>query len=72
MACYIFRCEKCGNEKEVRQSFYQTPPACCEQPMERKMSAVNSTFGWRFSETSHLPRHERPPGHKNDELVRNV
>ncbi len=67
MPLYEWMCQNCGKIEEILHGYGRDVdgPICCGKVMERKVSVVNHTFGWRFSEASHLP------GHK-DELVRRI
>ena len=68
MPIYQFRCEKCGHQFEIRQSYNSaTELRCpnCEGKAKRKIPIANFTFGFTLSEDSYKRGHPL-------ELVRNV
>ena len=73
---YEYHCSYCDLDVEIKKPMARATDeefcSICGTKMERKFSPLPFSFGWKFSETSHLPIEQRPPGHKQDELVKNI
>lgn len=68
MPIYVYYCEHCNSKFEIISPMpgYQAHRCpLCGKGAERRIAPVNSTFGFRLSDESHLK------GHK-DEFVRDV
>ena len=68
MPIYEYQCPWCGQEYELLRALCNRDSVVCEcgTKMTRKLSVVNSTFGWRLTAESHNVK-----GHK-DELERDI
>lgn len=55
---YEWQCQNCGKIEEIMHHFEEPSdieaPLCCGKYMERRISVVNHTFGWRLTEASHI------------------
>ena len=68
MPLYRYKCDNCNfvfeNIKTFKDGDLDTCPNC-GFPAKRQIAACNFTFGWRLSDSSHIP------GNK-DKLVRDI
>jgi len=54
MPLYLYRCEKCGKEKEDIQPVGADPLVCCDVPMKRVICAPAIKFlgsGWYVNDS---------------------
>lgn len=66
---YLYYCEQCDHSFEIEKPMAEAGKVeCCPRcggKARRRYTAIPHTFGWRFSDESHLR------GHK-DELVKDI